>query len=194
MFFRKKRILSFLKTYLLFFASSSIDVLHFLKKNKIKKNKLFFYLIFSFNNGRLFVNIQNHKKRNFFFLSQGFFIKFFEKKKSLKKTKTFKMLTAKYLRKLYLLNRIKYNIFIIKKNPVFFLEILNFLHSPIIHKFNAPYIDGLVEEKKSNNTLIKVLYFVFIKNKDFSKNKYKKKGRIKRKITRKLVLENSVTD
>lgn len=192
---RKIIILDFLQLYLLFFPSASLNVLHYLKKNKIRKNKLFFYLIFSFKDRQLHINFQDYKKKNFFFLTPGFFLKFFEKKKSLKKNKNLKLLCAKYLRKLYLLNKIKSNIFIIKNNPVYLLEMLNIMHSPIIHKFGNPFDEGnLIEEKDLKRKLIKVFYFIFLRNQDFSKNKIKKKGRIKRKITRKLVLENSITD
>ena len=193
--FYLKKLYTFLKIYKVFFSNFFVDLLRFLKIKKLKKNKLIFYLFFTFkNNHRLYINIQNHKNLNFFFLSQGFFLKFFEKKKSLKKKKTFKLLLARYLRKLYLIVRFPYSVFLFKKTPTALPEILNIMNSHIIHKFNNPVNDKPVHEVKYSHNLLNILYFVFFKNTDFSKNKIKKKGRVKRKITRKLVLENSIVD
>jgi hypothetical protein len=122
-------------------------------------------------------------------------IKFFEKKKSLKKNKSFKILAARYLRKLYLFIKIKYSIFHIKKTPAMLVEFLSSLNSPIIHKFSDPFTNKIIEEKPLfSKPLINVVYFIFSKNIDFSSNKVRKKGRLKRKITRKLILENSISD
>jgi hypothetical protein len=133
-------------------------------------------------------------KKNYFSLSTGFFIKFFEKRKSLKKNKTIKLLMAKYVRKLFLISKIKNIILIIKKIPVFINEIINFFNTPIAHKFLNP-IDGKdVEESENNFTQIKFLYFLFLQNKNFSKNKTPQKGRIKRKILRKVTFENRLVD
>lgn len=105
-----------------------------------------------------------------------------------------KLLMAKFLRKLYIITKVKYNVLIIKKNPVYFLEFLSFLNSPIVHKFSNPFNDKIIEEKTNYFSSFKILYFIFFKNQNFSFNKQKKKGRIKRKIFRKLVIENKLVD
>lgn len=190
-----KKIFFFFKTYTFFFSQFFIDLVSYLKIKKIKKSKSFFYFYFTFKlNNRLFLNIQNYKNINFFFLSQGFFLKFFEKKKSLKKKKTFKLLLARYLRKLFLIVRFPYNIFLFKKIPTFFIEVLNVLNATIIHKFNNPVTNKPVQEVKRSFNLLNIAYFIFFKSIDFTKNKIKKKGRIKRKVSRKLILENSIID
>ena len=101
---------------------------------------------------------------------------------------------ARYLRKIYLLSKISQTIFIIKNTPIFLPEMLNFLNSPIAHKFTDPVTQKTIDEEKTLKPVIKALYFIFSKNKDFSKNKIKKKGRVKRKILRKIVLENRIAD
>jgi hypothetical protein len=151
------------------------------------------YLTFK-DNQRLYVNFQNYKKKNFFFLSHGFFLKYFEKKKSMKKNKSMKMLVARYLRKLYLLIKFKHTIFFIKKTPSSLLEMINALNTPIIHKFSNPFSEKIVEEMNFTKNIFNINYFIFFKNIDFSGNKIRKKGRIKRKITRKIVIESSIID
>lgn len=194
-FSRKKNLLFFINFYFLFFRINSIDALRYGLRKRLKREKFFFRLIFTFKSRRLLLNLQDNSMKNLFYFSPGFFIKFFEKKKSLKKSRSLKMLSARYLRKLYIFSKIKYSIFFVKKLPVGFLEFLSSLNTPIIHKFNDPFTNKLVEENPNpNRPLINILYFIFFKNIDFSSNKIKKKGRIKRKITRKLFLENSISD
>lgn len=145
-------------------------------------------------NQRLYINLQNHRKRNFLFLSNGFFVKYFEKKKSIKKNKSIKILLTRYIRKLYLLVKFKYTIFFIKSLPTYLSELMNVLNTPIIHKFATPFSDKIFEDSLLHKNIFNINYFIFLKNVDFSRNKVRKRGRIKRKITRKLVLENSIID
>ena len=190
---RLRFLLNYIKLYNLFFYSIFLDVFY-LNKFLKKKNRLIYFLILSFKKNKLYINLQNLIKKNYFSLSTGFFIKFFEKRKSLKKNKTIKLLMAKYVRKLFLISKIKNIILIIKKIPVFINEIINFFNTPIAHKFLNP-IDGKdVEESENNFTQIKFLYFLFLQNKNFSKNKTPQKGRIKRKILRKVTFENRLVD
>jgi hypothetical protein len=128
-------------------------------------------------------------------LSPGLFIKFFEKRKALKRNKMIKFLMAKYLRKIILLTGLRNFILVIKKTPVFFVEFLTFLYQPIIHKFLNPFTQKITTEFDiKSDFFIKILYFIFLKNNSFTKNKTKAKGRIKRKIYRKLVLTNGIID
>lgn len=186
---------NFLNTYFLIFQQNSFNVHSFVHRQGLRKKKYFFNVFLMFKKRRLLLNLQDYNGNNFFFLAPGFFIKFFEKKKSLKNNKSLKILAAKYLRKLYLFIKIKYSIFHIKKAPAALLEFLSSLNSPIIHKFYDPFTNKLIEEKSSfKKPLVNASYFIFSKNIDFSDNKVQKKGRVKRKVTRKLILENSIPD
>jgi len=186
-------LLNYIKLYNLFFYSIFLDIFYLTKFFK-KKNRLIYFLILSFKKNKLYVNLQNLNKKNYLSLSAGFFIKFFEKRKSLKKNKTIKLLMSKYIRKLFLISKIKNVILMIKRIPVFINEIINFFNTPIAHRFLNP-IDGKnIEENENNFTQIKFLYFLFLENKNFSKNKIAQKGRIKRKILRKVIFENKLVD
>lgn len=190
---RLNLLMNYIKLYNLFFYSIFLDIFY-LNKFLKKKNRLIYFLILSFKKNKLYINLQNLNKKNYLSLSTGFFIKFFEKRKSLKKNKTIKLLMAKYIRKIFLISKIKNIILVIKKIPVFINEIINFFNTPIAHKFLNP-IDGKnIEESETNYTQFKFLYFLFIENKNFSKNKNPQKGRIKRKILRKVTFENKIVD
>jgi hypothetical protein len=98
----------------------------------------------------------------------------------------------KYLRKIFLLTSLPRLFLILKKNPVFLIEFLNLFNQPILHKFNEPLTKKEIFD--TNDALTKFIYFVFFKNTSYSKFKQKKKGRVKRKISRKLVLKNALID
>jgi hypothetical protein len=101
---------------------------------------------------------------------------------------------AKYLRKLFIISKIKNLILIVKKTPVFINEIINFFNLPIAHKFLNPIEQKIIEESYNSSLSFKFLYFIFMENKNFSKNKLPQKGRIKRKILRKVTFENKIVD
>lgn len=187
-------IFNMLYIYNLFFYSIYIDIFNFIKFINKKKKQLLFFLILSFKKNKLYINLQNSQKKNFLSISSGLFIKFFEKKKSFKKNKTIKFLMAKYIRKIFLITKIKNTILILKRTPVFLMEIINLFNSPIAHKFINPIENKNIEESNNNFLWIKFLYFIFIENKNYSKNKMPQKGRIKRKILRKVTFENKIID
>jgi hypothetical protein len=189
---KKKILWLFFNTYNAIYYQFIFDYFYALKL--LKKRKKMNYLIFSFKKNKLFVNLLNFYKKNFLFLSSGLFIKFFEKKKSFKKNKIIKILLAKYLRKIFILAKVNNIIFLIKSIPVYLLEIINFLNQPIIHKFINPYSNKVVEETSTKTFSLRIMNIIFLKNKSFCVNKIKKKGRIKRKIIRKVILENKLID
>jgi hypothetical protein len=184
---------NFILLYNFFLNSIYIDIFYFTKFLKIK-NRILFYLTFSFKKKKLYINLQNKKKKNYISISTGLFIKFFEKRKSIKKNKAIKLLMAKYLRKLFIISKINNLILVIKKTPLFINELINFLNTPIAHKFLNPIDQKIVDESINKNLSIRFLYFIFMENKNFSKNKIASKGRIKRKILRKITFENRIID
>lgn len=187
-------IFNYIYTYNYFFYSIYTDLFYFTKINKYFKNKLNYLLILSFKKNKIFINFKNLYKKNYLFLSSGLFIKFFEKKKAFKKNKTIKLLMAKYIRKLFLISKIKSTILFIKKNPILLSELVNFLNKPIAHKFLNPIENKIIEETDFNFLSIKFPYFIFLHNKSFCINKNQQKGRIKRKILRKIVFGNKIID
>jgi len=182
----------FIAIYSTFHLTSSADIFYFSKR--VKKFNSSFFLIFSSNKGKLFINLQGKKKKDYLSISSGFFINFFSKKKSLKKTKTIKLLMAKYLRKFCLILQIKNLIFLVKKIPVLLLEILRVLNQPIIHKFLNPLNGVVFEENIKTFNALKFRFFIFLESKSFVIGKQRRPGRVKRKVLRKIISHNQIAD
>jgi hypothetical protein len=180
--------------YNLLFYKSNTDSFNFIKKTKNKKQRAMYNLILTFNKNKVFMNISDVCKRNYLFLSPGFFIKYFNKKKLYKKSKVIRTLQIKYLRKIFLLLHLPNTILFIKKTPLFLLEILNLFNQEIPHKFNEPVTNREIFDNKPNRLLTVFKYFIFLSNHSYIKFKEKKKGRVKRKITRKIVMRNTIID
>lgn len=191
-----KSLFKLIYTYNIFINSLYIDLFFFQKKLKLKTQNIQqnFALNLSFNKSKIHINLINNVKKTYLTLTNGFFLKFFDKKKSFKKNKIIRLLMAKYIRKIYIICKIKSSNLIIKKTPNLLLEILNIINSPIAHKFLNPISNKLIEESNENFLWIKFSLFIFLQNINFTKNKIKKKGRIKRKILRKLTFENKIID
>jgi hypothetical protein len=184
---------NFVLIYNFFLNSIYLDIFYFNKFLK-NKNRIFFFLILSFKKKKLYINLQNNNKKNYLSISTGLFIKFFEKRKSIKKNKAIKLLMVKYLRKLFIISKINNLILIIKKTPLFVNELINFLNTPIAHKYINPIDQKIIDESVNRYLAIRFSYFIFTENKNFSKNKTPAKGRIKRKILRKITFENKIID
>jgi hypothetical protein len=67
-------------------------------------------------------------------------------------------------------------------------------NQPVVYKFTNPVDGKEFEETTPNKPVTKFLYFIFYKGQSFVKNKTKKKGRVKRKVYRKLIFQNRVID
>jgi len=101
---------------------------------------------------------------------------------------------AKQLRKVFLITKIRNIILTVKSTPLYLNEIINFLNTPIAHKFIDPIRNDFIEEDQDIPFILKFHYFVFIQNKNFTRNKLPSKGRIKRKILRKIIFQNKIID
>ena len=171
---------------------------HFWFKNYVDDNVLevILNLTLSFRKNQLFLHLQDLKKRDYCFASLGFFIKFFAKKKSLKKNKIMKFLLAKFIRKLFIISNILVTNLIVRGLPTNLSEMLVFINQPLRHKFIDPEDGSIIDESKIKvgGYRIKFNYIIFIKNKAFGFVRLRQKGRIKRKLVRKLTKRGKITD
>ena len=80
--------------------------------------------------------------------------------------------------------------------PIHLIEILRTLNRRIDHSFTDP--DGKTTIDESNRRkrakVLKICYLFFANNVSFVPVKTRKRGRIKRKLRRRLTIKNSVTD
>ena len=168
----------------------------FIYKNNffIYKNNFFIkYLFLNFKRNRIFPSLSNSKKKNYFNISLGMFSKFFNKPKGFLKNKQVYLLLTNFIKKVIVYTSIKHIILFIKKLPKYFNEIINNIELPSNSLYNNPFTNEIVDEKIQKNYFNWVNIF-FLNNRPFGLVKLKKKGRLKRKIKRKIILINQIND
>jgi hypothetical protein len=148
-----------------------------------------------FNKHRLIIALADEKKHNMhFFLSTGLLLKHFQRKKSIKKNKSMKLLMARFLRKLLILLRLRNIVLRIRGVPLYLDIMLAMLFRPLSHFLTDPFTGEEVDEIQEKKRKLNFSTIVFSRFKPFGYQKEKKMGRVKRKIRRKLVKLNSVID
>jgi len=147
----------------------------------------------------------NYKRRNFFpfisssggrvilFSSLGLFSKMFNKPKAFIRNKLLFLLTSSFFRKVLLFSGIKHFNLKVKRKPIYLQEFINTLFIPNIALYKHPFTGDIISEKLTRNPFY-ILNYVFINNKNFSYQKTRLKGRIKRRIGKRLVKMNNVLD
>lgn len=162
-----------------------------------KNDVIFAYdykVYFTFHPSRFYINLRSYTNINYFSLAVGLLLKFFKYKKSLKKTKTFKFLLVKFFRKLLITTNMQRFVLFFKRSPVLLNEVIRFLTQPLIAPFYDPVRDRTVLEDENKPYLLQVHYIYFLKSVSYTKMKNKQKGRLKRKITKKIVRKNRIVD
>ena len=159
-----------------------------------KKNKVF-NLRFRFRFNKLQINLDHSVfKHNYLSLTPGLLIKGFDYKKSLKRSLSLKLLLIRFLRKVLITLGIKNLYLMLKGTPVKLSRFIHALFKPIPHIFLNPLKEAVYDEVTHEAFPFKIEGATFTKTLLFGKHKLKKKGRVKRKILRKLILKNNVSD
>ena len=158
-------------------------------------------LRFRFNKSRLHVILEDSKEHNtHFFTTPGLFIRYFQGKKSLKKNKALKYLMARFIRKMLLVLNLESVGLVTKGVPVNLDKLLTAIFKPLSHPFTNPLTGEVINEsdstlpRKKEKGNIGISSVTFFAPKPFSYQKTRKRGRIKRKIQRRLVRMNKVID
>ena len=165
-------------------------VLHLSKREVHYAYRVFF----TFNLTRLYINLWDCGRRNYASLSVGLFLKFFNKKRALKKNRVFRFLLVRFFRKLLITANIKNMALVFKRTPRDLLEIFRFLCSPLKAPFFNPVTQKVIEETRHKYHKLNIRYLYFLKSISYTSMKYRKKGRVKRKISRKVIKKNKLMD
>jgi len=152
-------------------------------------------LYFTFTSNRLFINLLNVVGKNYVSLSVGLFLKFFKNKKSFKKNKLIKLLLIKYVRKLLIITGIK-NIYLsVQKKPLFFQELCKTLTTPLVNAFFNPLTSSYINESVNfKNQPFHIRYLFFRQTKPFNTMRLARQGRLKRKVMRRIIRTNRISD
>lgn len=186
-----------------FYKSLSLPLTFSLYKkfNKTTYNphKPLFNLYWTFSSKqKFFINLRSHLLRGYNYMSiySGLFLRFFNNKKPLRSSKLFKALMIKLLRKVLLASSVRLVNLIINRSAPIFSELYKLLLTPSIVPYINPTSKGLYNDSILNKsgTLFFVKKIIFRRTHSFTTLKTPRRGRVKRKITRRLVRKNQVTD
>ena len=119
--------------------------------------------------------------------------KFFNKGRPFLKTKLVYLTLAGFLRKLLLYTMISDLDLYIKGIPIYLPELLNTLHLPTITPYKHPFNEEWVDEVGVKSHFL-FNYFIFLNTKSYSFMKTRGRGRVKRKIRKRLVKLNHLID
>ena len=150
-------------------------------------------LALNFTRNRFFPTLRTVEGETYFSLSLGLLSKFLLKGKSFTKSKTVFILLASFLRKVLLFSSFKNLYLFVNKTPLYFKEIMSTINDSVINIYKNPFSNSLVTEKDLPNPFVFPV-IVFTNNKPYGFMKSKQKGRLKRKISRRLTMINRVLD
>ena len=142
---------------------------------------------FRFTNSRLTLLFTNPLTRSdYFFVSAGIFSRYFFFQKSVKKSKALKLVMARFTRKMIILLDLC-NITLMVRGLPFMLEnLISTLLSPLRHPFINPLLGDVFDEVNTVGKSLHVSSLTFFNIKPFGLVKTRLRGRIKRKIRRRI--------
>lgn len=170
-----------------------LSLIGFFINNSRFNYKLSKVLTLNFKRKRFFPLIRDLAGTTFFNTSLGILSKYLQKGKFFTKKKVVFLLVASLIRKMLIYSSLKDLILMIKRTPMYLQEILSLINNPVSSLYNDPFTKKEVNESRLKNNF----YFrniIFTTTKAYGPLKTKNKGRLKRKISKKLILIGRVTD
>ena len=167
----------------------------YLRSSKKKKKNIIHHVYFKFVKSRLILSLLSEQRRHtHFFVSVGIFMKHFKRKKSLRKGRAFKILMMRFLRKLLLTLKLPSLELVVRGAPFYLTLLLNSLFKPIPHPVPDLLTGGSINEVSNKKRNLSIESIQFERFKAFGYMKPKKRGRVKRKIRRRLYRFNQIDD
>ncbi len=149
-----------------------------------------YQLNFNYKRNRFFPSVC-YNKISILNSSLGIISKYFDTKKSFLKSKSSYILSILYIKRLLLSIPIyKLNLNVVRI-PIYLKDMVNRLLSKDKVYLENPFIKN---QYVTYNKSLQISFIYFIGNKPFGKLKYKKSGRLKRKIRKKIIMLNSIKD
>lgn len=150
-------------------------------------------LTLNFKRKRFYPLIRDLSGTTFFNTSLGILSKYLQKGKFFTKKKVVFLLVASLIRKMLLYSSLDNLVLMVKRTPMYLNEILSVINNPVSSIYNDPFTKKEVNEFKIKNNF-RFTNVVFTTTKPYGPVKTKNKGRLKRKISKKLILIGRVTD
>ena len=165
-------------------------------KTALQSDRIDAYILnLNFKKNRFFPQLKDtFFKKTVFNNSLGIISKYFSLRKSYLRGKSSYLLTAAYLRRLLLnINILKLRLEITKV-PKYLKDIIRVLLTSANVFYRNPFNNNIIVNERARPTSFIFSYVFFTNNKSWGVIKRKKRGRLKRKISKKIVLLNNVLD
>ena len=167
----------------------------YLMCRKAQKRVVRHHLRFRFKRQKLMLALADEPTRStHMFVSPGLFLKYFQRKKSLKKNKSMKFLMVRFMRKVLLILRVRNVVINSRGVPLHLSSLLSVLFRPFSHHFEDPLTSTLINETEDYHSNINVSAIMFTSPRPFGSQKTRKMGRVKRKIRRRITRLGNVID
>ena len=152
-------------------------------------------LYFTFTGSRLVISLRDSwKDLTHLFASPGLFLRYFEGRKSLKRKRALMVLMVKFVRKILLVLKLSSVNLYVRGVPVYFDTLLSTLFRPLSHSIVNPLNGESLSESSTLKSDLGFESIQFLTSKPFGYQKPRKRGRVKRKIRRKISQTGSVVD
>lgn len=187
------RWLNYSRLYLTLLAYGEIEL--YPRVSRASKKLLEFTLFISFKYIKFVVSLHdNWTNRQHFFLAPGLLIKFFHGQKTFKKKKGIKVATARFLKKMLTIVDAPRMKLAVRGVPADLPLILDTLMKPFTYPYTNPLTGEIIDDTKHQTRIFELQGARFHKLKPFGFQKTRKKGRVKRKVMRKIIKLNKVID
>ena len=174
--------------------NSNLRSMNIYNKEIIKYNSIY-TLSLNFKRNRFFPCFNTNVVRETIFNnSLGIISKRFSNKKSYLKSKSSYLISSSYVRRILIYLNTKRTWITISKTPKFLKDVINALTTNSNSVYKNPFTHNDLINEKETNPIIYFEYITFINNKALGPIKKKKKGRLKRKVSKKVVSYNNILD
>lgn len=182
--------------YYTLLKSTFFDLFKFKKRGALFRDFSDMRFWFTFKTKRFYINLSTYDGDSCLSISPGMFLKFLNRRKSYKKNRVLCLVMAQYIRKVILLMRLKRFDVVIRRSPYMLNEIFSGMFRPLVHSFKDPVTGRVIDEndKKRRKFRFRLRFLIFEHNKPYGYMKQKLKGRLKRKVWRKIIRQNKIVD
>lgn len=150
-------------------------------------------IVLNYRRRNFFPCISSFKMRTFVFSSLGLFSRKFLKSRSFIRSKALYLLSSSFLRKVLIYASFTNLLVYVKRKPLYLQEILSTLFSPVIAPYKHPFLNTTILEN-TIKTDFNITNFIFFNNKSYTYQKKRLRGRLKRRIAKRLIKSNNVLD
>jgi hypothetical protein len=151
-------------------------------------------LVLNYKRLRFYPVIRDFKGSTLFNCSLGIIAKFLNKGKSFTKKKAVYLLLFSLIRKVLLFSKLDNLILVLNRTPKYLQEFMSTLYTPSVSIYSNPFKTSQLFYETSEHTHFDFRYVKVLTSRPYGYIKMGKRGRLKRKISKRVQLSNRVLD